>query len=154
LDWAEGQLVEALRLSGRQPRDMSPREWDYYTQDRWMEDLDEPGSGDGEELDEEEELERDAVIEERVLAEDRRALTGQLVDVPLGDEAAARAALLGLVERAVGRLSQRAAEHAERAEAEAAELAERLSLEIGPEEEQLWRYQFGCERSLGRALEN
>ena len=69
------------------------------------------------------------------------------------DEAGVRAALLGLVERAIGRLTERAAVHAERAAAEAGERAVRLGFEVGAEGEQLRRYQFGCERSLKRSLD-
>src|SRR5262249_17968884 len=116
---------------------------------RYLGDLDEPEPDDDEELDEEEQMARDAAIE----AEDRRALTGQLVGDPPKDEALARAAWLGLVERASGRLSELAAAHEAGWESEAAELAEELGLEIGADEERLWRYQFGCERSLRRTLE-
>ena len=69
------------------------------------------------------------------------------------DEAGVRAALLGLVERAIGRLTERAAAHAERAAAEAAERAVRLGFDAGTEGERLRRYQFGCERSLKRSLD-
>jgi hypothetical protein len=151
-DWEEGQLVAALRLSGRQPLDMRPEDWEDYTEGRCSEDDEEAELG-GEEIDEDRLLALDAAIEAQIKAEDRRKLTRQLVgDVP-GDEAGARAALLGVVERASGRLSELAAAHEARWEAEAAELAERTSFDIGPEEEQLWRYQFGCERSLRRTLD-
>src|SRR5262249_10586432 len=140
--------VEALRLAGRQPLDLTPAEWDLHRRSRYLGDVDEP-EPDDDELDEEEQMERDAAIE----AEDRRALTRQLVGAPPGDQALARAALVGVGGGAGGGLAERAAAHAARWEAEAAELAEELGLEIGPEEERLWRYQFGCERSLRRTLE-
>jgi hypothetical protein len=151
-DWNEDQLVQAVQLSGRQPLDMTPAEWDDHTESRCFEDVDELEPG-GEEIDEERQLAPDAAIEAQITAEDRRRLTRQLVEVLPEDEAGARAALLGVIERASGRLSELAAAHEARWEAEAAELAERMSFDIGPEEEQLWRYQFGCERSLRRTLD-
>ena len=153
LDWNEDQLVEAVRLSGRQPLNMTPEGWNDYMESRFFGDVEEPGPGDDEDLDEEQQIALDAAIEAQVEAEDRRRLTQQLVEVLPDSEAVARAALLGVVERASGRLTALAAAHEARWEAEAVERAERMSFDTGPEDERLWRYQFGCGRSLRRTLD-
>ncbi len=116
-------------------------------------DVEEPEPGGDPELDEERQEALDAAIEAEIQAEDRRKLLLQLVDVPPADEAGERAALLGVVERASGRLTELAAAHQARWDAEAIERAEQMSFDTGPEEERQWRYQFGCGRSLRQTLD-
>src|SRR5262249_31165321 len=64
--WSEGQLVEALRLTGRQPLDLPPAQWDNHVESRYRADLEGPWPGDGEELDEERLMELDAEIQDRL----------------------------------------------------------------------------------------
>jgi hypothetical protein len=156
--WDEEQLVRAVRLTGRCPLDLAGKGWDRHRsrRDVWGGAADEPGGAA-----ERPESMRDVVLalERRearktaLRAADRRALGRQLVAELPADEAGERAALLGLVERTLGRLTGLAAAHRARCEAEAAERAASLSFEAGPEVERLWRYQFGCQRSLRRTLD-
>ena len=87
LDWNEDQLVEAVRLSGRQPLNMTPEGWNDYMESRFFGDVEEPGPGDDEDLDEEQQIALDEAIEAKIRAEDRRRLTQQLVEVPPEGEA-------------------------------------------------------------------
>ena len=153
LDWDEDQFVQAVRLSGRQPLNLDPERWENHKDARYFVDVEEPEPGGDPELDEERQEALDAAIEAEIQAEDRRKLLLQLVDVPPADEAGERAALLGVVERASGRLTELAAAHQARWDAEAIERAEQMSFDTGPEEERQWRYQFGCGRSLRQTLD-
>ena len=154
-DWDEDRFVEAVRLSGRQPLNRRPRDWERHKERRYLrsdvEEL-EPRASD-EELDEERQEALEAAVSEQIQAEDRRGLGRQLVEVMPEDEAGARSALLGVVERAIGRLTELAAAHEARWEAGAVERAERMTFDPGPEDERLWRYQFGCGRSMQRTLD-
>ncbi len=77
----------------------------------------------------------------------------QLVEDLPEDQAGARSALLGMVERAIGRLSELESAHEARWEAGAVERAERMTFDPGPDDERLWRLQFGCRRSMRRMLD-
>ena len=113
----------------------------------------EPDPSDDEEFDEKRQEALEAALSERMKAEDRRGMARQLVEDLPEDAAGARSALLGLVERAIGRLTELAAADEARWEAGAMERAERMTFDPGPDDERLWRHQFTCGRSMQRMLD-
>ncbi len=152
-DWDEDRFVRAVRLSGRQPLNLTPEAWELRGQSRYLVRAEPVEPSGDEELDEERQEALEAALSERIKAEDRRALARQLVaDLPKG-AAGARSALLVFVERAIGRLTAMASAHEARWEAGAVERAERMTFDPGPDDELLWRYQFGCGRSMRRSLD-
>jgi hypothetical protein len=152
-DWDKDRFVQAVRLSGRQPMDLTPEAWDFHGQLPYFGGVEELEPSGDPALDAERQEARDAAIRERAEAEDCRELARQLVEVWPEDQAEARSALLGFVERASGRLTELAAAHEARWEAEAVERAERMILDPSPEDARLWRHQFGCGRSMRRMLD-
>ncbi len=69
------------------------------------------------------------------------------------DQAEARAALLQIVERAVGRLETKADAHRQRAELDAASAPDRLAFDDSREGELLRNYALSCGRALMRTIE-
>ena len=172
VDRDEDRFVEAIRLSGRQPLDKAPADWELHQRSRVLaaladlepivdeeldDDLDEELDDDlDEELDDDLDEERQERLEAEVSAgpgERSRALGRQLVEDMPEDRAGERSALLMLVERTIGRLSGLASAHEARWEAGAGGRAERMTFDPGPEDELLWRYQFGCGRLMQRTLD-
>ena len=152
-DWDEDRFVRAVRLSGRQPLNLAPAEWERYRQARHFGGVEELEPSGDEELDEERQEALEAAFSARVESEDRRRMARQLVEDLPEDESGARSALLGMVERAIGRLTELASAHEARWEAGAVERAERMTFDPGPDDELLWRHQFGCGRSMRRMLD-
>ncbi len=151
-DWDEDRSVRAVQLSGRQPLNLPPEHWKIHVHARYFGGDEELEPSGGEELDEERQLALDALIIKRVQAEDCREMARQLVEDLPEDEAQARSALLGVVDRAIGRLTALAAAHEARWEAGAVERAQRMTFDPGPDDELVWRHQFGCGRSMQRML--
>ncbi len=147
--WNVDQYVRAVRLSGHPPLEMPPEEWGFHMQRRYRVEPQGPLTGGYPELPKEPTAAHKAEVD----AEECRKLGRQLIKRLPEDEAGVHAALLDLVERTIGRLTERAAAHAARSEAEAAERMERLGFDAGIEGERLRRYQFGCERSLRGTLD-
>ncbi len=130
--WDERQFVRAIRLSGHQPMGLTAGQWDRYkwNRDIWGAMLPKMGRDDPR-------PEGRVRPGETVAQADRRDLGRQLVEELPEQEEAARAALLGVVQREIGRLTELAAASHARREAGAVEPAETVSLDASPEAERL-----------------
>ena len=121
--------MKAIRLLGKQPLNMGPEEYERHRQCR----QDDPHP--------------------KLDAHFDRMFDRQLDDRLAKKESATTAMLLGIADRAIGRLEALAAGHRQRAEAHAAQQSAILSFDASTEGERLRRYQFACSRSLFRSLD-
>ena len=95
----------------------------------------------------------EAELSERMKAKDRGGMARQLVEDMPEDAAGARSALLGLVERTIGRLTGLASADERGGRPGRWSAAERMTFDPGPDDERLWRHQFTCGRSMQRTLD-
>ena len=94
------------------------------------------------------------MIEKDKMTFRNKAAARELESLKPGDAAKARETLLGIIARAIERLTAKAAAHRERARIEAALAPGILAFDDSPTGERLWRYELATGRGMARSLES